>query len=318
MVSVIIPNYNGSKFIEVCIDSLLKQTYSNFEIIVVDNASQDNSCKLIKEKYHQIKVIELEKNYGFSKAVNIGIRSANSKYVVLLNNDTELDKCWLAELISLMENDYKIFSCCSKMLMYDRRNIIDDAGDFYTILGWTIKRGLGQNNKYHTKSSKVFSSCGGAAIYRKELFDKIGYFDENFFAYLEDVDVSYRANINGYKNWYCSRAIVYHIGSATSGSKYNKFKVRFSARNNVYVIHKNMPMAQIVLNLPFLFLGNLIKTLFFTLKGYGNDYVEGLIDGIKTLKKIKKVKYVNENFINYVRIELEMFINLFLLFSKIN
>ncbi len=117
--------------------------------------------------------------------------------------------------------------------------------------------------------TKFFTSCAGAAIYRKKIFEKIGYFDEEHFAYLEDIDVGYRARINGYENWYAPKAIVYHIGSGTSGSRYNHFKTRYSSRNNIYLIYKNMPFLQILLNLPFLILGFGMKILFFTQKRNG-------------------------------------------------
>ena len=132
------------------------------------------------------------------------------------------------------------------MIRYSERDKIDDAGDEYTILGWAYKRGDGATVNKYNKSERVFSSCAGAAIYRRKLFEEIGYFDEAFFAYMEDVDISYRANIHGYKNIYCRDALVYHIGSATSGSKYNNFKVRLAARNNIYVILKNMPFFQLL------------------------------------------------------------------------
>jgi len=150
---------------------------------------------------------------------------------------------------------------------------------------------------------EVFSACAGAAIYRRSIFDEIGYFDENFFAYMEDVDISYRARIHGYKCFYCPNAIVYHVGSGTSGSKYNTFKIRLAARNNVYLPYKNMPWPQLILNLIFLFVGYLIKYLFFLRKKHGNDYLHGLKEGLNTLDKINRIKYKNGRLSNYLSIE---------------
>ena len=124
---------------------------------------------------------------------------------------------------------------------------MDDAGDEYTILGWTRKVGDGKSPDLYTAEREIFSACAGAALYRKNILDEIGYFDENFFAYMEDVDISYRARIKGYKCVYCPEAVVYHFGSGTSGSRYNEFKIRLAARNNVYVPYKNMPLPQLVL-----------------------------------------------------------------------
>ncbi|HBK3213944.1 TPA: glycosyltransferase family 2 protein, partial [Clostridioides difficile] len=254
MINIVIPNYNGYKLLKNCLDSLKNQTYSNFSIIVVDNASDDSSYNWLNN-YENVTLKKLDKNYGFSKAVNEGIKLSNSKYVVLLNNDTVVPENWLETLLGEIEKDESIFSVCSKMIRYNEKDKIDDAGDEYSILGWAYKIGDGKNISSFRKSKYVFSSCAGAAIYRNSIFDEIGYFDEDFFAYMEDIDISYRAKIYGYKNRYCSEAKIFHIGSATSGSKYNSFKVRLAARNNVYVPYKNMPFLQLIINMPFLIIG---------------------------------------------------------------
>ena len=310
-VSIVIPNYNGQKYLKDCLDSLSKQSFKEFETIIVDNASKDGSCEFILAHYPNAKLISLKQNYGFSKAVNEGIKASNSQYVVLLNNDTEVDKFWLENLVNCIEKDEKIFSCCSKMIQYSERDKIDDAGDEYNILGWAYKRGDGVSINKYNSNDEVFSSCAGAAIYRKAVFDEIGYFDESFFAYMEDVDISYRAKIYGYKNMYCSSSKVYHVGSGTSGSKYNSFKIKLAARNNLYVVFKNMPMLQLLINLPFIILGHIIKFIFFAKKGYMQDYINGLKEGIKNIKSISKVKYSSKNIINYIRIEWKMIINTF-------
>lgn len=305
-ISIIIPNYNGKTFLKVCLDSIAKQTFKSYEIIIVDNNSTDGSYEYIQYNYPYVKVIKLSRNYGFSKAVNEGIKASNSEYIVLLNNDTEVDKFWLENLVNCIESDEKIFSCCSKMIRYSERDKIDDAGDEYTILGWAYKRGDGDSIRKYNKHQRVFSSCAGAAIYRRRVFDEIGYFDESFFAYMEDVDISYRANIYGYKNVYCNDALVYHIGSATSGSKYNSFKVKLAARNNIYVAFKNMPVLQLLINLPFLFLGWLIKYLFFYRKGFSNEFLQGTKEAFHGLNNIDKVKYKNKNLNKYFAIQLMM------------
>ena len=138
------------------------------------------------------------------------------------------------------------------------------------------------------REEQIFASCAGAAIYRKELFSRIGYFDEEHFAYLEDTDIGYRARILGYENWYAPEAVVYHVGSGTSGSRYNQFKTRYSSRNNIYMIYKNMPLWQIILNLPFLAAGFGIKILFFSLKGLGREYLAGIKNGFQISAKGKK------------------------------
>ncbi|MBV1768499.1 MAG: glycosyltransferase family 2 protein, partial [Methanobacterium sp.] len=157
-------------------------------------------------------------------------------------------------------------------------------------------------DKYNSKR-EIFSACAAAAIYRRSILEKIGYLDENFFAYLEDVDISYRARINGYKCFYTPSAVAYHVGSATSGGRYNAFKIKLAARNNIFLVYKNLPWPQLVLNLPFLVLGFFIKYIFFIIKGYGKTYHNGIKEGLSNLSKIKKTEYERENLINYLKIE---------------
>lgn len=309
--SLIIPNYNGITYLKDCLDSIFRQSFRHFEVIVVDNASTDESCQLILENYPQVKLIKNSQNLGFSAAVNQGIRASGSEFVVLLNNDTEVEEDWLQSLVSCIEKDEKIFSASSKMVRFNERNVIDDAGDEFNLLGWAYKRGDGVSIEKYSRDEEIFSSCGGASIYRKKVFDEIGYFDENFFAYMEDLDVSYRAKIYGYKNVYCSGALVYHIGSATSGSKYNSFKVKLAIRNNIFVLFKNMPILQLIINLPFLVIGWLIKAVFFSLKGFAREYFAGTYEGMANVRKLQKVKYFNKNFKNYVKIEFNIIVSTF-------
>ncbi len=305
-VAVVIPNYNGMKFVKTCLDSVEEQNYDDLEIIVVDNYSTDGSYEFIKENYPDVILKRMDKNYGFSIAVNTGIKMADSEYVLLLNNDTEVDENFVSELVSKIDSDKNIFSCSAKMINYYDREIMDDAGDLYTILGWAFQRGIGRSIEEYCYEKDVFASCAGAAIYRKELFDKVGLFDEMHFAYLEDIDVGYRARILGYRNVYHPRAKVYHMGSATSGSKYNSFKVKLSARNNIYLVYKNTPAWQAILNFPFLCLGFGVKYSFFKKIGFDKDYVDGLKEAFKTLYKCKRVKFDSEKHKNCLGLEIEM------------
>ncbi|WP_083461435.1 glycosyltransferase family 2 protein [Cellulosilyticum ruminicola] len=301
-ISIVIPNYNGEKYLKPCLESIYVQDYRDYEIIIIDNDSTDSDYKWLKD-YGEIKFKRLDQNYGFSRAVNEGIKMAQGKYVLLLNNDTALCQGFLSEMHKVMEKDKKIFSISSKMIQYYNRKLIDDAGDAYTILGWAYKRGDGKSVNQYIKQERIFSSCAGAALYRKAVFEVIGYFDEMFFAYMEDVDVSYRGNIYGYKNIYLPTAKVYHIGSATSGSRYNSFKVKLAARNNIYVPYKNMPLFQLIINGPFLVIGYLIKFLWFKQKGFGQDYIKGINEAFKGLKDIKRTPFKFKHLNHYIYIE---------------
>lgn len=300
--TVIIPNYNGERFLKGSLESLKKQNNA-FEVIIVDNGSNDGSVDYIKNNYPEFKIIENKKNLGFAAAVNQGIKISESEYVFLLNNDVELEINCISNLLKCIENDKNIFAVSSKMIQYNDKNKIDDAGDEYTVLGWTKRVGYCKSADLYDREREIFSACAGASIYRKSIVDEIGCFDENFFAYMEDVDISYRARIHGYKCIYCPQAIVYHVGSGSSGSRYNEFKIKLAARNNVYVPYKNMPWPQLLINSAFLISGYLIKYIFFLRQGYGSIYLYGLKEGFNSFKKIEKVKYENKNFINYLKIE---------------
>jgi len=302
-ISIIIPNFNGEQFLKECLNSIKKQNFSHYEVIIVDNGSNDGSVEYLNENYDEFTLIQNQENLGFATAVNQGIKASNAEYVFLLNNDTELEVECVSKLLNCIDNDENIFGVSSKMIQNQDRNLIDDAGDEYTILGYTKKVGNNRSKELYKNKREIFSACAGAAIYRRNIFDIIGYFDENFFAYMDDVDISYRARIHGFKCVYCPEAVVYHDVSATSGSKYNAFKIRLAARNNVYVPYKNMPWPQLILNLLFLILGFLIKYLVFLKKGHGNDYIAGLKEGLTSLDKIDRIRYKNGRLANYLSIE---------------
>ena len=180
------------------------------------------------------------------------------------------------------------------------------------VLGWAYAFGKGKSaGNFRTKKCNIFSACGGASIYRKAVMEKIGLFDEAHFAYLEDIDIGYRARIEGYRNIYEPEAVCLHAGSGFSGSRYNDFKIRLSARNSIYIVYKNMPLLQIIINLPFLMAGFWVKILFFVMKGFGKTYIKALLAGFEMCKRDKKVKFRFSNLLNYVVIEVELVVNIF-------
>ena len=309
--TIIIPNYNGIRYIENCLSSLEQE---QARVIVVDNASTDGSYELIGEKFPEIEKVPLKNNTGFCKAVNIGIEMTDTEYVIFLNNDTEVVPGFVRELERVMDSDENIFSASAKMISMHERDIIDDAGDLYCALGWAFAIGKGRPVDNYKKACLIFAACGGAAIYRKSVLDKIGGLDENHFAYLEDIDLGYRALVYGYRNVFAPRAQVYHAGSAVSGSRYNAFKTDLTAKNSIYIIYKNMPIFQIILNLPLLFIGFGIKALFFINKGLGEVYIKGLLKGIRLAASEEgrkhKVTYQKANFQSYCKIQLLLWINI--------
>lgn len=238
--SIIIPNWNGEDYIIDCLDSLSKQSFRNFEIIVVDNGSTDNSLKLIEEKYPKVKIKKLSYNTGFAVAVNNGIKMSKAKYVVLMNNDTYADKNWLKELVEAMNSGGYGFAA-SKMLFYDKRSHINTAGDDITKYGWAMQRGFGnKDGKSFSDNKEIFSASGGSVIILRDLFKEVGYFDEKFFAYLEDVDWCYRAQLMGHKGLFVANSKIYHHVSATT-KKLSTLGEYLTVRNTLAMIYKNFP-----------------------------------------------------------------------------
>lgn len=320
-VTVIIPNYQGKDYIRACLDSLrAQQEEAIFSTLVVDNASTDGSLEIIRQEYPEVEVIALSENTGFCHAVNVGIQASDSPYVLLLNNDTVTMSGFVAALLQRMESDERIFSVSPMMLSLQDPSRIDDAGDRYNALGWAFARGKGQPAERYTKPAQIFAACGGASLYRREVVLSLGGFDENHFAYLEDIDIGYRALIQGWSNMYEPRARVLHAGSAVSGSRYNAFKVKLSSANNAYMIGKNMPLLQFLLNLPLLFLGFCIKTAFFAKKKMGMLYVKGYAEGIArcfgSAGKSRKVRFAWRNLGHYCRIQGILWLDLVRIFIK--
>lgn len=307
-VTVVIPNYNGIKYIRDCMDSLRRQNYEPFEVLVIDNASKDGSLEILMQEYPEARVIALEENTGFCYAVNLGIRESNTPYVILLNNDTIVKPGFVSALVKTIEEGEDIFSVSAQMLSMEDENLLDGAGDGYNILGWAYARGKGRPASQYDKKTEIFSACGGAAIYRKSVMEQIGYFDEKHFAYLEDVDIGYRARIYGYRNLYEPAAKVIHAGSAVSGSRYNEFKTKLASANNAYVVIKNLPILLLILNAPFLLLGFLVKSCFFARKKMGMLYISGYAKGIKRgfSKEGRKhhVRFRMKHIYNYVKLEI--------------
>lgn len=321
-VTVVIPNYNGIKFIKECLEALENQDMDarEYDVIVVDNGSEDGSCQLVEELFPGIRVIPLKTNTGFCHAVNVGIQATEAPYVILLNNDTKVSPGFVRVLCQGIEARPAAFAVSASMRMWDQPDLIDDAGDRYCVLGWAYARGKGQPAAKYDNQVEIFSACGGAAIYRKSIFDEIGLFDESHFAYLEDLDIGYRARIYGYRSFYEPGAEVIHYGSASSGSRYNAWKTKLAATNSIYVIAKNMPLFQRIWNLPFFLVGFLVKFLFFCQKRMGILYAKGLWEGIKkALSKegrANRIPFRWKHLRNYLEMQGQLYLNFLRLLKK--
>lgn len=316
--SVIIPNLNGAGWLKDSIDSIYAQSVTDFELIVIDNASEDESLDIARSYTDNDNYILIEnsENTGFSYAVNQGIKIAKGEYVVLFNNDAFAEADFLKNLIKTAEEKPKVFAVQSLMIRHFERELADDAGDYVTLFGFACKRGDGMYAKRYTKTQRIFSACGGASLYKKSVLDEIGYFDETFFAYFEDVDISWRANSLGYKNYICPDAKCYHICGATTGAvRYNNFKSIQSGRNSLLLPYKNMPLLMLIINLPALLFGYLLKIAVFSLRGFPKYFIQGTKEAFKTFKKIKKPKFKFKNLPNYLLIEAWLFVDCFRYFG---
>lgn len=284
-IGILIPNYNGLHFMEDCMKALQKQNME-YDLLVVDNASTDGSVEYLKK--NQIPAIFSDTNLGFAGGVNLGLRQMKNPYIILLNNDTKVFPDFVERLYRAIRKSDDIFSVNPMMIQMLHPEYIDDAGDGLNILGFAYQRGVGEKINGYTKQREIFSACAGASMYRRDVLEEISYFDEMHFAYLEDIDVGFKARLLGYRNLYEPSAKVYHYGSGTSGSKYNAFKVRLAARNYIYLHYKNLSNVQILLHFLPLLTGILIKYLFFVKKGFAKEYIEGLEEGLATCRQCKR------------------------------
>lgn len=244
--SVIIPSWNGKNLLEDCLNSLLKQSFREFEIILVDNGSTDTSVEFVKEKIPQVKIISLQKNFGFAKAINEGVKVSTLKYVVFLNNDTEVDKNWLKSLIDCADSHPEVISVNSKLLNFYDRDIIDGVGILINEVGQARSIGWQEKDKgQYGKEQYIFGATGGASLFNREDFVKVGGFDEKYFMYSEEVDFSFRAQFLKYKSIFCPKAIVYHKHKATSGRLPSNTEY-WQFRNMTQTIIKDFPTSLLV------------------------------------------------------------------------
>ena len=280
MIDVIIPNWNGRKFLKTCFESLQNQTDQSFRVILVDNGSIDNSVSYVQEHFGDLDLIciELPENLGFSAAVNRGIEAAVSDWILLLNNDVEVASDCMKKLHKTCNSpgDYDFFAL--KMIDYEKRSYLDGAGDAVMRGGVGYRLGtMEQDSSHYQIRREVFGACGGAALYRRSLFAEIGHFDEDFFAYLEDVDFNLRAVKAGKRCCFLPDARIFHIGSGSSGSKINDLTVTLTTRNNIFVVVKNYDSLLFIrFFLPFL-VYQLFWFVFVIKKRQTRSYLIGII-----------------------------------------
>ncbi len=258
-VTVIIPNWNGERFLSTCLGSLREQSFEDFDVIVVDDNSTDGSVAFTRRNFPEVRVLPLDENKGFSAAVNAGIRASGAECVALLNNDTEVDPKWLHALVRDADAHPEAGLFASKMVDFYDRRVLDGAGDALRRSGLPLRLGHGEPDRgQYDEKALVFGACAGAALYRRNMLDDVGLFDEDFFANCEDGDLSFRAQLAGYRCLYVPESVIYHMGSATFGKR-SPTSVRLGTRNSLCLLVKNLPTPLVPGLLPFVLAGQLSR-----------------------------------------------------------
>ena len=248
-VTVVIPTWNGRDLLRtIILPSLAEQTYSAFQILVVDNGSTDDTAEYLRAEWRNVRLLQLDVNEGFAGAVNKGIAAATTPYVALVNNDVELARTWLAELVEALDRFREAASVVGKLMDYGERDIIGAVGDVVTAIGTFHPRAYGERDiGQYDVPERVFSACAGAALYRRAALADVGPFDEDFFAYVEDVDWGFRAQLLGYDCWFVPSAVAYHVGGVTAKSNSVRRKA-WIARNSFWFVVKNYPATLLLRN----------------------------------------------------------------------
>jgi len=295
LISVIIINWNGKRLLAECLDGLRNQTLTDHSIILVDNGSQDGSLEFVKKYYPEVRTIALANNLGFAAANNIAINSVDTKYIALLNNDAVPHPEWLQNLLKGLEMNPAAGMAASKMLLFDHMDTIDRAGDIYTTAGTALLNGRGEPSLKFSNPAWVFGACAGAAIYRKRMLEDIGLFDEDFFLLYEDVDLSFRAQLRGYRCIYVPDAIVYHKASSSIGDD-SPLSVYHSHRNLEWVYLHNMPNSLILRTIVPHIIYVAAAFLFFAVKGRSAEFIKAKLHALKGLKRaLNKRKRIQES-----------------------
>ena len=266
-----------------CLGSLREQSFKDSETVLVDNGSTDDSVAFVNRNFPEVRVLPLPENRGFSAAVNAGIGVSRTEYVALLNNDTEVDPEWLEALVRAAESYPEAGSFASKLVDFNDRRILDGAGDVLRRSGLPYRLGHGEPDRgQYDEVAFVFGACAGAALYRRSMLDDIGVFDEDFFANCEDGDLSFRAQLAGYRCVYVPESVVYHMGSATFGKR-SPTAVRLGTRNSLCLLVKNLPTPLVPGYLPFIVAGQLSRLVVTASTSTLGAHLEGLAGALRLL-----------------------------------
>lgn len=298
LVSIVILNYNGKAFLERCLPSLLGQSYPEIEIILVDNASSDDSLDYLRKEFPSVKIIANKENLGFAAGNNIGIKAAEGELIATLNNDTEATPSWLEELVKGIISNENVGMCASKMLFMKNPKLINSTGICISRSGACWDRGMFERDQgQYELIEEVFGPSAGAAIYRKSMLKEIGLFDEDFLAYMEDADLAFRGRLAGWRCLYIPKAVVYHAHGGTGGYM-TDYTIYYGNRNIMWNCAKNFPGQLLITSLPWIIGRNIAVIPYYILKGHCNTILRSKMDAIIGIPKMlvkRSSRLVDEN-----------------------
>jgi GT2 family glycosyltransferase len=290
-ISVVVLNFNGKQYLHDCLASLARQTCEDYEVIVVDNGSRDASMEYLRSSFPWVKVVRNEENLGFAEGTNSGIRVASGDLILTLNNDTKVDKNFIKHLTQPMYAHADVGMCASKMLFPDGK--INSTGICISRSGAAWDRGMFEpDTGQYDQREEVFGPCAGAALYRREMLEEIGLFDEDFFLYMEDVDLAFRGRLAGWKCIYVPEAKVYHHHGGTAGFG-SDLSVYYGNRNIIWYAIKDFPLVILLTSLPFILARNLAVIPYYALRGQGRVILKSKLDALRGVPgMIKKRRQV--------------------------
>jgi len=271
-ISVVIPNWNGLHHLDACLSALRAQVYTDFETILVDNGSRDESLSFVRQRFPEVDIVTLDANRGFAGAVNAGLAVAQGEFIALLNNDTLADPGWLRAIHCATQEREGYGMWASRVVLFDQPELLDSAGDGMTVAGAPFKRGHLEMARAFERDEEVFAPSGAAAVYRRVVIEDAGGLDEDFFLIHEDVDLALRARLGGHRCRYVAGAIVRHKVNASIGYMSREY-VFYGQRNLEYVFWKNFPAPLLLRLFPAHCLFTLLALCHFTLRGHGLTFL---------------------------------------------
>jgi len=283
MISIVVLNYNGKTYLKDCLNSLESQTFRDFEVILVDNGSSDGSLEYAKTNFPWVRTVQNEKNLGFAGGTNSGIKLAQGELILTLNNDTMVDQRFLEHLVKPM-SDGSVGMCASKMLYPDGR--INSTGIYISRSGAAWDRGVFEPDEgQHDSHEEVFGPCAGAALYRRKMLDEIGLFDEDFFLYMEDIDIAFRARLAGWRCIYVPQAVVYHHHGGTAGVG-SDLAVYYGNRNLIWCVIKNFPTRLLLSSIPWIIGRNMAMIPYYAMLGQARVILKSNIDALRGMPRM--------------------------------